>query len=115
MFGVLYTSPIEKLLFLYIPLYIPFLYISLDCPFGYVIPILVISSMFNKIFIFLDKFIPILLSMIHDSLFLSSLSLFSSFKISAYILFTLTMFLGVIELLLLLFFYIISCYIEKEI
>ena len=54
-----------------------------DCPIEYVIPLLVTSSMFDSIFKFLDKLIPVPLSMIHDSSLLSSLPLFSSFKISA--------------------------------
>ncbi|KAG4096577.1 hypothetical protein H8356DRAFT_1681022 [Neocallimastix lanati (nom. inval.)] len=55
--------------------------------------------MFDSIFIFLVKLIHIPISMIHESLLLSSLSLFFSFKISTFILFTF-MSLGVIGLLL---------------
>jgi len=69
--------------------------------------------MFGSILIFLEKLIPIPLSMIHDSLLLSSLILFSSFKISAVALFT-SMFLEFIELLLKLSFTIFVVILKQK-
>jgi len=70
--------------------------------------------MFDSIFMFLEKLIPIPHPMIHDSLLLSSLSLFSSFTISA-VTFIYLYVPGNYWTVIKIIFYNISCYIEAEV